>query len=201
MAWVAPSLENLIQEFMKFPSIGRKSAERMAFHLLRAERKDAEALAQAMLEVKDKILNCSQCFSLSEQEPCSLCADPNRDQTIICIVENPLDIVAFEKAGGYRGLYHVLGGCLSPLGGITADDLNIDALMRRLEALPVGEAILAMNPSVEGEATALYMARLLKARGLKVSRIGLGLPMGSSLEYADSNTLKKALEGRRGMET
>lgn len=192
----ANAMETLILQLTRLPSVGRKSAERLAFHLLKVSKDEAMALADAIRLVRERIRRCSVCGNITEENPCSICTSERRRQDIICVVEDPMDLVAFEKSQAFEGIYHVLDGCLSPLQGITAEDLRIDALERRVKSGGVREVILATNPSVDGEATALYLSRLLSPHVEKITRIGLGLPMGSSLEYADSQTIKKALEGR-----
>ena len=196
MALAAP-LERLIERLRKLPGLGQKSAQRLAFHILRGSKEDAQALAQAIVEVKERIRLCPICCNITDTDPCVVCADANRDRTAICIVEEPHNLVAIEKSGGFRGLYHVLHGSLSPLRGIGPDDLKIAPLLERLRDGSVKEVILATNPNVEGEATAVYLSRLLKPLGLMVTRIALGLPVGGELEYADEVTVGKALEGRR----
>jgi recombination protein RecR len=196
----AEPLERLIERLRKLPGVGAKSAQRLAFHVLRASREEAQALAAAILEVKETIRLCSVCFNITESDPCALCADDNRDRAVVCVVEEPNNVVAIEKSGEFRGLYHVLHGAIAPLRGIGPDELKIAPLLERLRgggATAVREVILAMNPNVEGEATAVYLSRLLKPLGVRVTRIGLGLPVGSELEYADEVTVGKALEGRR----
>jgi len=189
-------METLILQLTKLPSIGRKSAERLAFHLLRAPKEEAFALADSIRAMRESVRRCAICGNIGEEDTCAICRSERRRRDAICVVEEPMDVVAFEKSEYYDGLYHVLDGCLSPLKGITAEDLRIGSLERRVRAGGVREIILAMNPSVDGEATALYLARLLQPYVERVSRIGLGLPMGGSLEFADARTLKKALEGR-----
>ena len=195
MRFAAP-LERLIEAFRKLPGIGAKSAQRLAFHVLRSNRLDAQALAAALLEVKDALRLCSTCFNITDTDPCAICADDDRDRTQICVIEEPHNLISIEKSG-YRGLYHVLHGSIAPLRGIGPDDLRIGPLLERLRDGSVKEVILATNPNVEGESTAVYLSRLLKPLGLKVTRIALGLPVGSELEYADEVTVGKALEGRR----
>lgn len=196
MAQGAGAMEALILELSKLPSVGRKSAERLAFHLLRAPRDEALALSEAIRAMRESVRRCSVCANITEDDPCPICRNEIRRRDVICVVEDPMDIAAFEKSGAFDGLYHVLDGCLSPLQGITAEDLRIDSLERRVREGGIRELVLATNPSVDGEATALYLHRLLAPHVESVTRIGLGLPMGSSLEYADSQTLKKAFEGR-----
>jgi recombination protein RecR len=196
MALAAP-LERLIEQLKKLPGIGAKSAQRLAFHILRIKTTEANALAAAIVEVKETIRLCGTCFNITDVEPCAMCADPARERTAICVVEEPNNLIAIEKSGEFRGLYHVLHGSLSPLRGIGPEDLRIAPLLERLRDGSVKEVILATNPNVEGEATAVYLSRLLKPLGVRVTRIGLGLPVGSELEYADEVTIGKALEGRR----
>ncbi|MGH9749562.1 MAG: recombination mediator RecR [Candidatus Polarisedimenticolia bacterium] len=202
MQFAAP-LERLIERLRKLPGIGAKSAQRIAFHLLRQSHDDARALADAILEVKETIRLCSTCFNITDTDPCALCADEGRDRTGLCVVEEPNNLVAIEKSGQFRGLYHVLHGSIAPLRGIGPDDLKIAPLLERLRRTGdeggVREVILATNPNVEGEATAVYLSRLLKPLGVRVTRIALGLPVGSELEYADEVTVGKALEGRRDL--
>ena len=192
----AGPLERLIEAFRKLPGIGAKSAQRLAFHVLRAGREDAQALAAALLEVKDTLRLCSVCFNITDTDPCLVCADPNRDRSQVCVVEDPHNLIPIEKSG-YRGLYHVLHGSIAPLRGIGPDDLKIAPLVARLRDGSIKEVILATNPNVEGETTAVYLSRLLKPLGARVTRIAMGLPVGSELEYADEVTVGKALEGRR----
>jgi recombination protein RecR len=194
-----PSMSRLIEQLSRLPGIGEKTAGRLAFHILRSEREYAQALAEAVLAVKDETRLCSVCFALTESDPCPLCADPRRTTDAICVVEEPADLLAIERARGFRGRYHVLHGTLAPLDGVGPDDLKIQPLLVRLRDTPVSEVILATNPTAEGEATALYLAKLLKPLGVRVTRIAHGLPVGSDLEYADVMTVGRALEGRREM--
>jgi recombination protein RecR len=196
MPFAAP-LERLIERLRKLPGVGAKSAQRIAFHLLRGGRDEARGLAEAILEVKESMRLCSTCFNITDIDPCVICSDAGRERGALCVVEEPNNLAAIEKSGQFRGLYHVLHGSLSPLRGIAPDDLKIEPLLARLRDGSVGEVILAMNPNIEGEATAVYLSRLLKPLGVRVTRIGLGLPVGSELEYADEVTVGKALEGRR----
>ena len=196
MAFAAP-LERLIERLRKLPGVGQKSAQRMAFHILRSSDGDARALAAAIVDVKEQIHLCGICFNITDTDPCLVCTDAGRDRTVICVVEEPNNLAAIERSGGFRGLYHILHGSLSPLKGIGPDDLKIPQLLTRLEDGTVKEVILATNPNVEGESTAVYLARLLKPLGLRVTRIALGLPVGSELEYADEVTVGKSIEGRR----
>ena len=193
---LAAPLERLIEAFRKLPGIGAKSAQRLAFHVLRGSREDAQALASALLEVKDTIRLCSVCFNITDADPCLVCADPDRDRAQLCVVEEPHNLIAIERSG-FRGLYHVLHGSIAPLRGVGPDDLKIGPLVARLRDGSIKEVILATNPNVEGETTAVYLSRLLKPLGVRVTRIALGLPVGSELEYADEVTVGKALEGRR----
>jgi recombination protein RecR len=197
MALLPAALERLIRELSKLPGIGEKTATRLAYHLLRTDRHDVELLAQALLGLRNEIKFCSLCLGLTDQDPCSLCSDERRDASVLCIVEQPPDIAAIERSGQYRGRYHVLHGRLSPLDGIGPDELRIRELLRRIEGGNIAEVVIATNPTVEGEATALYLARLIKPLGPRVTRIAHGLPVGADVEYADSMTLGRALDGRR----
>jgi recombination protein RecR len=190
------SLEKLIEEFSDFPGIGKKTAQRMAFFVLKQRKEESEALAQAILEVKSKVRYCSFCFNITEDDPCAICQDVKKDRSTICVVEEANDVVALEKINQYKGLYHVLGGVLSPLDGIGPEDLKVKELLSRLKDKQIKEVILATNPSTEGEATAIYLSKLIKPLGMKVTRIARGLPAGGELEYADQTTLANALEGR-----
>jgi len=193
----AEPLARLIDEFKHLPGIGQKSAQRLAFHVLRASREDAQHLSQAILDVKEKLALCRVCNNISESELCVFCRDPNRDQTMICVVEEPQGILGIETTRQFAGLYHVLHGALSPLRAIGPEQLKIKNLLERIGQGAIQEVILATNPTVEGEATAVYLSKLLKPLGLKVTRIGMGVPVGSDLEFADEVTMWKALEGRR----
>ncbi len=195
----AEPLARLIDELKRLPGIGQKSAQRIAFHLQRAPREDAARLATAILDAKDKIHLCSLCNNLTELDPCEYCTDAKRDAEVICVVETPYNVVAVEKTREFHGQYHVLHGTLSPLQGIGPDQLKLKNLLERLKGGKVKELILATSPTVEGEATAVYISRLIKPLGVKVSRIAMGVPVGSELEYADEVTMLKALEGRREM--
>jgi recombination protein RecR len=192
---VSDPIQRLIQRLARLPGIGEKTATRLAFHILRAPEAQARELAQAILEVREKIRLCSTCCNLTEQDPCLLCADARRDAHLLCVVAQPTDLIAIERSGQYRGRYHVLHGVLSPLDGIGPDDLRITELLARAPA--VEEVIIATSPNVEGEATAMYLAKLLKPLGVKVSRIASGVPIGGELEYVDQVTLTRAIEGRR----
>jgi recombination protein RecR len=196
MSDYAEPIEKLIDEFRKLPGIGSKSAQRLAYNILRRSREDAERLSRAILDVKEKIRYCSRCNNFSDQDPCRYCSNSARSSETICIVEEPHDILAVEKTREYYGQYHVLHGVLSPINGVGPGDLKLHNLLERLREGNVHEIILATNPNVEGEATAIYLAKLLKPIGVKVSRIALGLPVGSDLEFADEVTMSKALEHR-----
>ncbi len=193
----AEPLAGLVRELKRLPGIGQKSAQRIAFHLMRAPREDAERLAAAVMDVKDKLGLCAVCNNISAGDLCPYCGDPHRDRSTICVVEEPHNIVPIETTRQYLGLYHVLHGSISPLRGVGPDQLRIQNLLKRLEAGEVREVILATNPTVEGEATAAYLGRLLKPLGLKVTRIAMGVPVGSDLEFADEVTMTKSLENRR----
>ncbi len=195
----AEPLARLITEFKRLPGIGQKSAQRLAFHVLRASRDDAEHLAQAVLDVKDKLGLCRVCNNISDSELCQYCSDPNRDGQVVCVVEEPHNIVGIETTRQFTGRYHVLHGALSPLRGIGPDALKIKGLVERIGQGEIQEVIVATNPTVEGEATAVYLARLLKPLGVKVTRIAMGIPVGSDIEFADEVTISKAMEGRREM--
>ncbi len=199
MASVPAPLARVIQELVKLPGIGEKTATRLGFHLTRTERGHVDALAAALTALRDELHTCSICCALAGSDPCELCDDPQRAADTVCIVEESADLAAVERVGAFRGRYHVLGGTLAPLDGIGPDELNVKPLLRRLEAGGVQEVIIATNPTTEGEATALYLARLIKPSGVRVTRIAHGLPMGGDVEYADLATLGKALEGRREM--
>jgi len=194
---LAPPLERAVHELSKLPGVGQKTAQRLAFHLLQVPREESAALAQAILELRERIRLCRDCFNLSEQELCRVCADPRRERHTLCVVEDPGNLLAIERTRAYRGLYHVLGGALSPLRDKGPDDLRLRELMERVRVGSFEEVVLATNPDVEGEATAVYISRLLKPLGLKVTRLAQGLPAGGDLEYTDGLTLRRAFEGRR----
>ena len=202
MAQVPKSVQNLIEAFERLPGIGPKTAQRLTFYLLHAPKEEAQALAKAAVEMREKTIICSTCFNIGEEDPCNICSDTSRDRSIIMIVENPLDVLALEKAN-YKGLYHVLHGVISPLENIGPDEIHIRELLPRLKdpstssGQVVKEIILATNPTMEGEATAMYIQRLISPLAAKVTRIARGLPVGSDLEYADETTLSRALEGRK----
>ncbi len=187
----------LIEEFHKLPGIGPKTAQRLAYHMIRTQSEDAQALADAILSVKERIVFCRECFNIAESELCAVCNDPRRDATRLCIVEEPLDVQALERTNTYRGLYHVLHGVISPMNGVGPDDLKIKPLLGRVHANGIREVILATNPNVEGEATSMYIHGLLEPLGVKLTRPARGLPVGSDLEYADEVTLGRAIEGRQ----
>lgn len=196
MAYSISSLTELVKQFEKLPGIGKKTAQRLAFHILAQPKERAESFAKALVEAKEKIHFCSCCQSLTDTDLCSVCSDTDRDPSVICVVENPKDVLAFEKTREYKGLYHVLHGAFSPLDGIGPEQLKIKELMSRLSNTDVKEVIMATNLTVEGEATASYLSRLIKPLGLKVTRLAYGIPVGGDLEYADEKTLTRALEGR-----
>ena len=195
----AEPVSRLIEELSKLPGIGPKSAARLTYYLLRIPEAEARALAEAIIAVKEKTVLCSSCQNITDSNPCAVCASKERDHSMICVVKEPLDILALERTGRYRGLYHVLHGVLSPMDGIGPDDLKIKELLQRLKAGSVSEVILATNPNLEGEATAMYLQRLLSPFGVRLTRLARGLPVGGDLEYADEVTLTHALEGRREM--
>jgi recombination protein RecR len=201
MQTTAAPVTALIEEFAKLPGIGPKTAQRLTFFILRSPADQAKRLADALVRVKESIIQCSVCFNITETDPCPICANPERDRGAICVVEEPLDVLALEKTGAYKGLYHVLHGALSPIEGISAKDLRIDELIARVrtggESEPVREVILATNPNYEGDYTVAYIAPMLAGTGAKVTRLARGLPIGGDLEYADEGTLGRALEGRR----
>ncbi len=191
------SLQQLIDQFKRLPGIGGKSAQRLAFHVLKTPRDEAERLCEAIRTVKDRVTYCTACNNITDVDPCAICADDSRDRALICVVEEPQNVNVVEKTGGFRGTYHVLMGAISPLSGIGPDDLKIKGLLTRIAEGRVDEVILATNPTVEGEATAIYLARLLKPLGVRATRIAMGIPVGSDLDYADDLTMSRALEGRR----
>lgn len=195
MLYTSEALQQLIEEFAQLPGIGRKTAQRLALHILKQPREEVVKMAKALVNVKDRIRYCSSCWNITEVDPCPICSSAKRERSLICVVEEPNDVMAVEKTNEFRGLYHVLGGSLSPLEGIGPDDLKIRELLQRVTG-EVSEVILALNPNVEGEATTLYLTRLLKPLGVKVSRIARGIPVGGDLEFADEATLTRALEGR-----
>lgn len=189
-------LDNLIDQFAKIPGVGRKSAQRMAFYILNLPLDDARMFSESILNVKKQIIKCKICQNISETEECSICTNENRNKSTICVVQDPKDLLAFERIGEYNGLYHVLHGLISPMDGIAPDDLTIKELLSRLTDDSVKEVIMATNPTIEGEATAMYLAKLIKPINIKVTRLAYGIPVGGNLEYADDLTLNRALEGR-----
>lgn len=193
------SVNNLIKQFEKLPGIGHKTAVRLAFYVLESSMENANDMAKAIVEARSKVKFCSKCFNLTETETCSICSDPKRDRSVICVVENVKDVTAMEKTHEYNGLYHVLHGAISPMNNITAADVKIKELLERLKDDEVKEVIIATNPTIEGETTAMYISRLIKPLDISVTRIAAGLPVGSDIEYTDEITLIKALEGRRNM--
>ncbi len=195
MLSTSPALDALITEFSRLPGIGRKTAQRLALHVLKLTHDEVERMARSLLEVKERIRTCSICCNITEDDPCVICSGSKRDRSCICVVEESNDVFAIERSNEFRGLYHVLGGSLSPLEGIGPEDLRIRELLDRARS-DVTEIILAMNPNVEGEATTLYLSRLLKPLGIRISRIARGMPMGSDLEFTDSATISRAFEGR-----
>ena len=190
-------LKKLAEQLQRLPGIGAKSAQRLAFHILKTPREEVDRLSEAMREVKDRVTYCSVCSNITDVDPCFYCTSPGRDPRIICVVQEPENVTGIEKTHGFRGMYHVLLGALSPLQGVGPDDLKIKELLGRVAGGTVEEVILATNPNVEGEATAIYLAKLLKPLGVRVTRIAMGVPVGSDLEYADEITMGKAMEGRR----
>jgi recombination protein RecR len=198
MATTPRAVSRLIEEFHRLPGIGPKTAQRLTFYLLRAPKDQADALAQALTQLKDRITTCAICANIAEENPCAICRDDSRDRSIVCVVEEPLDVLAIERTREYRGLYHVLHGAISPVEGIGPDDLKIQELLTRIQRDPgIKEIVLATNPNLEGEATAMYLERLIKPLGIRMTRLARGLPVGGDLEYADEVTLTRALEGRR----
>ena len=197
MAYYPEPVARLIDALQRLPGIGPKTAQRLTFYLLKRPAEEVRELGDALLSMKEKITYCRVCFNVTDEDPCRICGDPRRDPNVICVVEEPNDLLAMERTGEFRGRYHVLLGALSPLDGIGPDDLKIRELLSRLEGKEMAEVILATNPNVEGEATALYLAKLLRPLAVRITRIARGLPVGGDLEYADQVTLSKALEGRR----
>ncbi len=194
----SPAVDNLVSQLTHLPGVGTRTAQRLAFHLLRASHEEAVALAHAIEEVKERVRFCNECGNLTEDEVCTICLDPRRDRSVICVVEQPADLISIERTSEYRGLYHVLGGALSPIDGVEPGDLRIDELFRRVERDGIEEIVVATNPTMTGEATAAYLADRLRGRA-RVTRLASGLPVGSDLEYADEVTLGRALVGRREM--
>ena len=202
MTAVTPApVTRLIEAFARLPGIGPKTASRLTFYLLRRPAEQSQALADALCDMAENTRFCSTCFNITEESPCSVCSDDSRDRSVLCVVEEPLDVVAIDRTGDFRGLYHVLHGAISPVDGIGPDELRISELLARLDHEVVREVLLATNPNLEGEATAMYLARLIQAPGIRVTRLARGLPVGGDLEYADSDTLGRALKGRQEMES
>ena len=195
---VSPAVQNLVAQLTRLPGVGQRTAQRLAFHLLRTSKEEALALAEAIVEVKERVRFCRECGNLTEDEVCAICLDARRDHSVICVVEQPVDLISVERTAEFRGLYHVLGGALSPIDGVEPADLRIDELMRRVERNGVEEVVVATNPNMTGEATAAYLADRLRGR-VRVTRLASGLPVGGDLEYADEVTLGRALAGRREM--
>ena len=201
MQLLVEPVAKLIDEFSRLPGIGPKTASRLTFYLLRAPKEQSQALADALRELRERTTICSVCFNITEADPCAVCADEKRDRSVICVVEEPLDVIAIERTHDYHGLYHVLHGTIAPVEGIGPDELRIAELLSRFNnAPPVREVIIATNPNMEGEATAMYIARQIEGRGVRVTRLARGLPVGGDLEYADEITLSRALAGRQAME-
>ena len=199
MSYYSPSIEKLIEAFEKLPSIGNKTAARLAFYILNASNEETQEFVDAILNAKKNLKYCSKCFNISDTDPCAICSNAGRDNSVICVVEDVRDVVAMEKTHEFKGVYHVLHGSISPMNGIGPDDIKIKELLSRLMSGEVKEVILATNPRVEGEATAIYLSKLIKPMGITVTRIAHGVPVGGDLEYTDEVTLSKALEGRRAL--
>ena len=197
MAYYSPTIERLIENFEKLPSIGHKTATRLAFHMLNLKEEDTNEFINSIIEAKKNLKYCSKCFNITDTDPCPICSSPKRDQSTICVVEDVKDVVAMEKTHEFKGVYHVLHGSISPMNGIGPEDIKIKELLERLKDVDVKEIIIATNPRVEGEATAIYLSKLIKPIGIKVTRIAHGIPVGGDLEYTDEVTLSKALEGIR----
>lgn len=197
MSYYSPTIERLIENFEKLPSIGHKTATRLAFHMINLSKEGTEEFINSILEAKKNLKYCSTCFNITDTDPCSICSNPKRDKSTICVVEDVKDVVAMEKTHEFKGVYHVLHGSISPMNGIGPEDIKIKELLERLKDTDVKEIIIATNPRVEGEATAIYLSKLIKPIGIKVTRIAHGIPVGGDLEYTDEVTLSKALEGRR----
>ncbi|HUN65836.1 MAG TPA: recombination mediator RecR [Bacteroidota bacterium] len=195
MLTTSESLNRLVEEFAGLPGIGRKSAQRLAMYVLKLPMEEVRGMARALVDVKEKITYCTTCWTFTEQNPCAICANPQRDRSLLCVVEEPNDVLALERTNGYRGLYHVLGGALSPLNGVGPEDLRLKELIDRI-GTDVREVIIALNPNIEGEATTLYLSRLLTPLNLQITRLARGIPIGGDLEFADEATLARALEGR-----
>lgn len=199
MEYFVPPLEILVEQFAKLPGIGKKTATRLAFHVLNSSKEDAQAFAKAIINAKEQVKLCKICQNITDAETCALCESPKRDNSVICVTESPKDVISIEKTNEYHGLYHVLHGAISPMDNIGPNDIKIPELLDRLKDDTVKEVIMATNPTIEGEATAMYIAKLIKPFGIKVTRIAHGIPVGGDLEYADEITLTRAMEGRREM--
>ena len=199
MEYFVPPLEILVEQFAKLPGIGRKTATRLAFHVLNSSKEEAQAFAKAIVNAKEQVKLCKICQNITDAETCALCESPKRDNSVICVTESPKDVISIEKTNEYHGLYHVLHGAISPMDNIGPNDIKIPELLERLKDDTVKEVIMATNPTIEGEATAMYIAKLIKPFGIKVTRIAHGIPVGGDLEYADEITLTRAMEGRREM--
>jgi recombination protein RecR len=197
MSYYSPSIEKLIESFEKLPSIGHKTAVRLAFHMLDLSKEDTNEFIKSIIDAKEKLKYCSTCFNVSDTDPCPICSSPKRDNSVICVVEDVRDIMAMERTHEFKGVYHVLHGTISPMNGIGPEDIKIKELLNRINNNNINEIILATNPRVEGEATAIYLSKIIKPLGVKVTRIAHGIPVGGDLEYTDEITLTKALEGRR----
>jgi recombination protein RecR len=197
MSTYTPAVEDLIDKLAKLPGIGKKTAARLAFHILRSSHEDAQALVRSILRVKERVGLCRVCFNLAEGETCPICRNPQRDRALLCVVEEPNDLMAIEATGAFKGLYHVLHGAIAPLDGVGPQELKIAELLERLKQSDVAEVILALNPTIEGDATALYLAKVVKPLGKTVTRIAQGVPAGGDIEYVDSKTMSRSLEGRR----
>ncbi|MBR5518802.1 MAG: recombination protein RecR [Clostridia bacterium] len=199
MEYFVPPLEILVEQFAKLPGIGKKTATRLAFHVLNSSKEDAQAFAKAIINAKEQVKLCKICQNITDAQTCALCESPKRDNSVICVTESPKDVISIEKTNEYHGLYHVLHGAISPMDNIGPNDIKIPELLERLKDDTVKEVIMATNPTIEGEATAMYIAKLIKPFGIKVTRIAHGIPVGGDLEYADEITLTRAMEGRREM--
>ena len=199
MSYYSPSIEKLIESFEKLPSIGHKTATRLAFHILDSTEEETNEFINSIIEAKQKLKYCSQCFNISDTDPCFICSSPKRNKNLICVVEDVKDIIAMEKTHEFKGVYHVLHGTISPINGVGPDDIKIKELLERIKNRKIEEIIIATNPRVEGEATAIYLSKIIKPLGIKITRIAHGIPVGGDLEYTDEITLTKALEGRREM--
>mgnify|MGYP000151011164 FL=1 len=197
MSYYSPSIEKLIESFERLPSIGHKTAVRLAFHMLDLSKEETDEFINSIINAKEKLKYCSNCYNISDTDPCPICSSPKRDNSVICVVEDVRDVVAMEKTHEFKGVYHVLHGSISPMNGIGPDDIKIKELLNRIANNDIKEIIIATNPRVEGEATAIYLSKIIKPLGIKVTRIAHGIPVGGDLEYTDEVTLSKALEGRR----